>query len=191
MKDVAGEIGVSPDALSAKLAVTRKTSHIPASNRCALILSFCVLISKFLLQDGDLLPDLLGKVVKWLSQHAHMGTWNKGENLKCKNSIKSEGRAANSTEDIVMLDSDTLDPAVKKAFSLERTLESNICNDTTNNTICTLTENCTGNGTVVDQAKANGPILKKEESGILAPDHSIDEQVITQSQHSYVYLLHE
>lgn len=46
MKDVAAEIGVNPDALSAKLTVTRKTSHIPASNICAFIVSFCVLISK-------------------------------------------------------------------------------------------------------------------------------------------------
>ena len=30
MKDVAAEIGVNPDALNAKLMVTRNTSHIPA-----------------------------------------------------------------------------------------------------------------------------------------------------------------
>lgn len=43
---MAAEIGINPDALSAKLKVTRKTSHIPASNLYALIVSFCVLISK-------------------------------------------------------------------------------------------------------------------------------------------------
>lgn len=44
MKDVAADIGVHPDALSAKLAVTRKTSHI---HSCVLIVGFCILISKF------------------------------------------------------------------------------------------------------------------------------------------------
>lgn len=128
-----------------------------------------------------MLPDLLGKVVKWLSQHAHMGAGNKGENLKRKNTTKSERRAAICNEDIVTLDSDILDPAVIKAYSIERT-QSDICNNTKNNTICTLTENCTGNGIVVDEAKANGSVLKKEGSVSLAPDHSPEEQVITQSQ---------
>ncbi|CAE5964495.1 unnamed protein product [Arabidopsis arenosa] len=64
VKDVAAEIGINPDALSAKL------------------------------KDGDLLPDLLGKVVKWLSQHAHMGSSDKGKNLKPKANgsvLKKEG----------------------------------------------------------------------------------------------------
>ncbi|CAH8258497.1 unnamed protein product [Arabidopsis lyrata] len=145
VKDVAAEIGINPDALSAKL------------------------------KDGDLLPDLLGKVVKWLSQHAHMGSSDKGKNLKRKTTTKSERRAAICTEGIVILDSDILDPAVAKAFSIERTHESNICNNTTNNTICTLTENCTGNGIVVVEAKANGSVLKKEGSVSLAPDHFPEE----------------
>jgi hypothetical protein len=46
VKDVAAEIGINPDALRAKLTVTHKTSHLPASNLYALIVSFCVLISK-------------------------------------------------------------------------------------------------------------------------------------------------
>ncbi|CAH2067762.1 unnamed protein product [Thlaspi arvense] len=137
VKDVAAEIGVNPDALSAKL------------------------------MDGDLLPDLLGKIVKWLTQHAHMGTGNKGEIFKSTNTTKSERRVAICTEGLVMSDS------VTKAFSLERTLESNICNK---NTICTSTENCTGNGIVVDEAKANRPVLKNERSGNLASDHSSEEQ---------------
>ncbi|AEE36028.1 PHD finger family protein [Arabidopsis thaliana] len=64
VKDVAAEIGINPDALRAKLT------------------------------DGDLLPDLLGKVVKWLSQHAHMGSSDKGKNLKPKANgsvLKKEG----------------------------------------------------------------------------------------------------
>ncbi|CAD5317498.1 unnamed protein product [Arabidopsis thaliana] len=124
VKDVAAEIGINPDALRAKLT------------------------------DGDLLPDLLGKVVKWLSQHAHMGSSDKGKNLKRKTTTKSERRAAICTEGIVMLDSDILDPAVAKAFSIERTHEINICNNTTNNT----------------------RFLKKEGSVSLAPDHSPEEK---------------
>ncbi|XP_024007484.1 uncharacterized protein LOC18009413 isoform X2 [Eutrema salsugineum] len=153
VKDVAAEIGVNPDALNAKL------------------------------MDGDLLPDLLGKIVKWLNQHAHMGARNKGEKFRSTNTTISERRAANCTEDMVMLDSDILDPAVTKAFSLERTPESSICN---NNTICTSAENCTGNGIVVDEAKANGPVLKKDSSGNLASDHSPEEQksvVVDQEVH--------
>ncbi|CAN6853112.1 unnamed protein product [Brassica oleracea] len=127
VKDVAEEIGVNPDALNAKL------------------------------MDGDLLPDLLGKIVKWLSQHAHMGTRDKCGNIKSTNTTKSERRAANCTEGIVMLDSDIVDPGV---FSLERASA----------------EICTGIGFVVDEAKANKPVLKKEISGNLPSDHSPEEQ---------------
>uniref|UniRef100_A0A1J3GMS1 Protein Jade-3 n=1 Tax=Noccaea caerulescens TaxID=107243 RepID=A0A1J3GMS1_NOCCA len=143
VKDVAAEIGVSPDALSAKLT------------------------------DGDLLPDLLGKIVKWLSQHAHMGTRTKGENCKSKNTTQSEHRAAICSDDMVVLESDILDPAVSKPPSLVGTLESNICNS---DTICTSAENCTGNGIVVDEAKANVPVRNKERGVNLASDHSPEEQ---------------
>ncbi|KAJ0241475.1 PHD finger family protein [Hirschfeldia incana] len=121
VKDVAEEIGVSPDALNAKL------------------------------MDGDLLPDLLGKIVKWLGQHAHMGTRNKGEILKSTKPTKSERRAAICTEDMVMLDSDILNPT------------------------CTPAENCIGNGVVVDEA--NRPVLKNESSGTLPSNHSSEEQM--------------
>lgn len=133
------------------------------------------------------MPELLGKIVKWLSQHAHMGTRNKGENFKSKKTTKSERRAAICTEGMVMLDSDIVDPAVTKASSLERTLESNSCHNNTNNTICTSAENCTGNGIVVDEAKANRPVLKKERSVNLASDHSPEEQVISQSKHNFMF----
>lgn len=139
------------------------------------------------MQDGDLLPDLLGKVIKWLSQHAHMGSRNKGESLKRKNTSKSERRAAICTEGTVMLDSEIFDSAATKAFSLEQTLHSNICNNTTNNTICTSAENCIGNGIVVDEAKANKPAWKKEGSVSLAPDHSPEEQVISQPQQNVMF----
>lgn len=140
-----------------------------------------------MLQEGDLSPDLLSKIVKWLSQHAHMGSRNKGENVKSKRTTKSERQAAICTEGLEMLDSDILDPVVTKAFSLERTLESNICNNNTNNTICTSAENGTGNGIVVDEAKASRPGLKKERNLNLASDHSPEEQVIFQSQHNVMF----
>ncbi|KFK42174.1 hypothetical protein AALP_AA2G220700 [Arabis alpina] len=149
VKDVAAEFGVNPDTLSAKLT------------------------------EGDLLPDLLGKIVKWLSQHAHMGSSvKKGENVKSKNATKSGSRATICTEGIGMLNSDILDPAVTKDLSLEQTLESNICNNNTNNTTYTSAQNCTGNGIVVDEAeaKSNRPVLREERSGNLASDHSPEEQ---------------
>ncbi|XP_009106420.1 uncharacterized protein LOC103832208 isoform X1 [Brassica rapa] len=122
VKDVAEEIGVNPDSLNAKL------------------------------MDGDLLPDLLGKIVKWLGQHAHMGTRNKGEISKSTKPTKSERRAAICTEDMVMLDSDILNPT------------------------CTPTENCIGNGVVADEAKANSPVVKNGSSGNLSSDLSSEEQ---------------
>ncbi|WZZ07200.1 hypothetical protein YC2023_093121 [Brassica napus] len=122
VKDVAEEIGVNPDSLNAKL------------------------------MDGDLLPDLLGKIVKWLGQHAHMGTRNKGEISKSTKPTKSERRAAICTEDMVILDSDILNPT------------------------CTPTENCIGNGVVADEAKANSPVVKNGSSGNLSSDLSSEEQ---------------
>ncbi|XP_056850053.1 uncharacterized protein LOC108842567 isoform X2 [Raphanus sativus] len=122
VKDVAAEIGVNPDALNAKLG------------------------------DGDLLPDLLGKIVKWLRQHAHMGNRDKCGNFKSTNTTKSERWADICTEGTVMLGSDIV-------FSLERTSA----------------ENCTGNGFVVEEAEAK-PVLKKEISGNLPSDHSSEEQ---------------
>ncbi|KAH0920340.1 hypothetical protein HID58_028000 [Brassica napus] len=123
VKDVAEEIGVNPDSLNAKL------------------------------MDGDLLPDLLGKIVKWLGQHAHMGTRNKGEISKSTKPTKSERRSAICTEGMVMLDSDILNPT------------------------CTPAENCIGNGVVADEAKANSPVVKNGSSGNLPSDHSSEEQV--------------
>ncbi|XP_048592307.1 uncharacterized protein LOC106400322 isoform X2 [Brassica napus] len=122
VKDVAEEIGVNPDSLNAKL------------------------------MDGDLLPDLLGKIVKWLGQHAHMGTRNKGEISKSTKPTKSERRSAICTEGMVMLDSDILNPT------------------------CTPAENCIGNGVVADEAKANSPVVKNGSSGNLPSDHSSEEQ---------------
>ena len=106
-----------------------------------------------MLQDGDLLPDLLGKIVKWLGQHAHMGTRNKGEISKSTKPTKSERRSAICTEGMVMLDSDILNPT------------------------CTPAENCIGNGVVADEAKANSPVVKNGSSGNLPSDHSSEEQV--------------
>ncbi|KAJ4867329.1 PHD finger family protein [Raphanus sativus] len=122
VKDVAEEIGVNPDALNAKL------------------------------MDGDLLPDLLGKIVKWLGQHAHMGTRNKGEISKSTKPTKSERRAAICTEGMMMLDSDILNPT------------------------CTPAENCISNGVVTDEAKAYTPIVKNGSSENLPSDHSSEEQ---------------
>ncbi|KAF8103569.1 hypothetical protein N665_0188s0497 [Sinapis alba] len=122
VKDVAEEIGVNPDALNAKL------------------------------MDGDLLPDLLGKIVKWLGQHAHMGTRNKGEISKSTKPTKSERQAAICTEGMMMLDSDILNPT------------------------CTPAENCIGNGVVADETKANRPVVKNGSSGNLPSDHSSEEQ---------------
>nr|VDD64743.1 unnamed protein product [Brassica oleracea] len=121
VKDVAEEIGVNPDSLNAKL------------------------------MDGDLLPDLLGKIVKWLGQHAHMGTRNKGEISKIAKPTKSERRAAICTEGMVMLDSDILNPT------------------------CTPAENCIGNGVVADEAKASSTVVKNGSSG-LPSDRSSEEQ---------------
>ncbi|KAL0702080.1 hypothetical protein Bca4012_058202 [Brassica carinata] len=120
VKDVAEEIGVDPDALNAKL------------------------------MDGDLLPDLLGKIVKWLGQHADMGTRNKGEIFKSTKPTLSDRRAAICTEGMATLDSDILAPT------------------------CTPSENCIGNGVVVDEA--NRPVLKNESSGNLPSNHSSEEQ---------------
>ncbi|XP_056850425.1 uncharacterized protein LOC108824486 isoform X1 [Raphanus sativus] len=122
VKDVAEEIGVNPDALNAKL------------------------------MDGDLLPDLLGKIVKWLGQHAHMGTRNKGDISKSTKPTKSERRAAICTEGMTMLDSDILNPT------------------------CTPSENCISNGVVTDEAKSYTPVVKNGSSENLPSDHSSEEQ---------------
>lgn len=99
-----------------------------------------------------MLPDLLGKIVKWLGQHAHMGTRNKGEISKIAKPTKSERRAAICTEGMVMLDSDILNPT------------------------CTPAENCIGNGVVADEAKASSTVVKNGSSG-LPSDRSSEEQV--------------
>ncbi|KAG2284454.1 hypothetical protein Bca52824_055674 [Brassica carinata] len=59
----------------------------------------------------DVAAEIWDKIVKWLSQHAHMGTRDRCGNIKSTNTTRSERRAANCTEGIVMLDSDIVDPA--------------------------------------------------------------------------------
>ncbi|CAN6851042.1 unnamed protein product [Brassica oleracea] len=78
-------------------------------------LSF-VLILKKLINLGkvdvkNVAAEIWDKIVKWLSQHAHMGTRDRCGNIKSTNTTRSERRAANCTEGIVMLDSDIVDPA--------------------------------------------------------------------------------
>ncbi|XP_019058104.1 PREDICTED: uncharacterized protein LOC104813639 isoform X3 [Tarenaya hassleriana] len=151
VKDVAAEIGITPDALSSKLT------------------------------DGNLMPELRGKIIKWLGKHAYICTWHKGGNVKSNDniSIKSESKTAVFSEDIAMRESDISDPAVTESVYSERKNKSKRHNNNNTNyaIICAYADNSLGNGIVDDEVKAE--LIKEEESSVdLASEHSEDKKSI-------------
>ncbi|XWS21574.1 hypothetical protein CRYUN_Cryun30bG0066000 [Craigia yunnanensis] len=126
VKDVALEIGLLPDSLSASL------------------------------DDSSLAPDLQCKIVKWLRNHAYMGSSQK--NLEVK---KDETGATDSSDDILVSESDITDPVAVKSVPPRRRTKSNVRILRDNKVICSSDE-IINNGVVMDEVRVDR--LAKEET---------------------------
>ncbi|KAJ7959086.1 putative Phd finger protein [Quillaja saponaria] len=98
MKNVAFEIGISPDSLSAHLAGDR------------------------------LVPDVQCKIVDWFKAHAYISALKKDLKIKIKsfNSCKDETGDADCSDTLPISDSDILDPVAVKSVPPRRRTVSNI-----------------------------------------------------------------
>ncbi|XP_056162707.1 uncharacterized protein LOC115664492 isoform X2 [Syzygium oleosum] len=121
VKDVASEIGISPDSFYSKLA------------------------------DNKYVPDLQWKLVKWLKNHACMGTSQK--DLKVKKSsfpAKAEVGGTDTSDSVALSDSDISDPVAVKSVPPRRRTKSNIRISKDNNIICSSKNSFNDNRTVMD-----------------------------------------
>ncbi|KAK6257449.1 hypothetical protein QUC31_000908 [Theobroma cacao] len=134
VKDVALEIGLSPDSLSATL------------------------------DEDSLAPDLRCKIVKWLRNHAYMGPSQKNLKVKIKSLISSKGEAGaiDSSDDIMVSESDITDPVAVKSVPPRRRTKSNVRILRDNKVVCSSDEIINDNGVVMDEGRVDG--LANEET---------------------------
>ncbi|KAL5844155.1 hypothetical protein ACOSQ4_010113 [Xanthoceras sorbifolium] len=126
VNDVALEIGTSTDSLNSALA------------------------------DGCVVPDLGCKIVKWFSNHAHLGTLQKNILLKLKSSISSKPEIGDADSDgVVVSESDIPDPVAVKSVPPRRRTKSSIRIVRDNKMISTSEEVFCDNGITMDQVKVD------------------------------------
>ncbi|XP_022768248.1 uncharacterized protein LOC111312338 [Durio zibethinus] len=134
VKDVALEIGLSAGSLSASL------------------------------DDDSLAPDLQCKIAKWLRNHAYMGSSQKKLKVKIKSLIssKDETGATDSSDDIMVSESDIIDPVAVKSVPPRRRTKSNVRIMRDNRVICSSDEITNDNGVVMEEVRVDQ--LAKEET---------------------------
>ncbi|XP_057987013.1 uncharacterized protein LOC110647110 isoform X2 [Hevea brasiliensis] len=149
-KDVALEIGISPDSLLSTLA------------------------------EDNLVPDLQCKIVKWLRNHAHMGTLHKNLKVKLKSTIlpMAEIASADRSDGVTVLESDITDPVAVKSVPPRRRTKSNIRILRDNKIICSSEEFSSDSVMLMDEVKvdqlANGEPANLSEVSIPVEKKSIN-----------------
>ncbi|XVF64660.1 hypothetical protein PTKIN_Ptkin09bG0185800 [Pterospermum kingtungense] len=132
VKDIALEIGHSPDSLSSSL------------------------------DDDGLAPDLQCKIMKWLRNH--MGPSQKKFKVKIRSLIssKDESGAVDSSDDMVVSESDITDPVAVKSVPPRRRTKSNVRFLRDNKILCSSDEIINDDGVVMDGVRADQ--LSKEQT---------------------------
>ncbi|RVX22586.1 Protein Jade-1 [Vitis vinifera] len=127
VKDVALDIGVSPDSLAATLA------------------------------DDHLVPDLQCKILKWLKDHAYMGTLQKNLKVKIKSAISSKDEIGevDGSNAVLVSETDIPEPVPVKSVPPRRRTKSNIRILKDNRIICSSEETFSDNGTVMDEVNTD------------------------------------
>ncbi|KAM0971666.1 hypothetical protein FF1_019575 [Malus domestica] len=134
VKDVALDIGLSPDSLSASLA------------------------------DHTMAPDVQSRIVKWLRDHSNLDLKQKNGKMKLRSAISSitEFGGSDGSEAASLSDSDMADVAVKSVPPRRRTKSSiRILKD--NKVISSSEGTCNDNGTL-DKIKVDQPIIDEQEN---------------------------
>ncbi|KAH9756809.1 PHD finger family protein [Citrus sinensis] len=137
VKDIASDIGISPDLLKTTLA------------------------------DGTFASDLQCKLVKWLSNHAYLGGLLKNVKLKIKSSISSKADIKNSDSDGLMVsESDVADPVAVKSVPPRRRTKSSIRILRDDKMVSSSEEIFSGNGIAADKDEVKVEQLDGEEPAI-------------------------
>ncbi|KDP32739.1 hypothetical protein JCGZ_12031 [Jatropha curcas] len=136
MKDVALEIGISPDSLLSTLA------------------------------EDSLVPDLQCKIVKWLRHHAYMSTLHKNLKVKLKSSILSKAGMAEAdhSDGVIVSESDMEDPVAVKSVPPRRRTKSNIRILADNKGICSAEEFLSDSGALIDEDRVDKLASKQPEN---------------------------
>ncbi|KAG5036295.1 Protein Jade-1 [Glycine soja] len=125
VKDVALEIGISPDTLTANT------------------------------NEAYMAPDVQHKIVNWLKAHVYTNAFQKGLKVKFKpaNASKNDSGATDGSDTLPMSDSGLLDPVAVKSVPPRRRTTNNIRILKDNNVLCS-SEGVTGeNGMLVDMCR--------------------------------------
>ncbi|KAA3465285.1 Protein Jade-1 [Gossypium australe] len=152
VKDIASEIGISADSLSASLNV------IPA------------------IVNGSLAPDVQCKIVKWLRNHAYMGTSLKNLKVNIKSLISSKDETDETgtgiSDDIMASKSDIADLVAVKPMPPWRRTKNNVRILTDNKILCSSDETTDDIGVVMDEVRVD--LLAKEETNDLSKISILD-----------------
>ncbi|MBA0823980.1 hypothetical protein Goarm_020671, partial [Gossypium armourianum] len=152
VKDIASEIGLSADSLSASLNV------IPA------------------IVNDSLAPDLQCKIVKWLSNHAYMGTSLKNLKVNIKSLISSKDETDETgtgiSDDIMASKSDIADVVAVKPMPPWRRTKNNVRILRDNKILCSSDEATDDIGVVMDEVRVD--LLAKEETNDLSKISILD-----------------
>ncbi|MBA0551202.1 hypothetical protein Golob_022097, partial [Gossypium lobatum] len=149
VKDIASEIGLSADSLSASLNV------IPA------------------IVNDSLAPDLQCKIVKWLSNHAYMGTSLKNLKVNIKSLVSSKDETGTGiSDDIMASKSDIADVVAVKPMPPWRRTKNNVRILRDNKILCSSDEATDDIGVVMDEVRVD--LLAKEETNDLSKISILD-----------------
>ncbi|KAK7311584.1 hypothetical protein RJT34_09826 [Clitoria ternatea] len=122
VKDVALEIGISPDTLTENI------------------------------NEAYMVPDVRQKIINWLKVHVYTSGFQKGLKIKFKsaNASKNESGAADGSDTLAISDPDLLDPVAVKSVPPRRRTVSNIRILKDNKVICSSDGATSENGMPVD-----------------------------------------
>eukprot|EP00257_Ricinus_communis_P013951 XP_015571517.1 uncharacterized protein LOC8274307 isoform X1 [Ricinus communis] len=154
LKDVALEIGISPDSLLSTL------------------------------DEDSLVPDLQCKIVKWLGNHAYMGSSHKNLRIKLNSTILSRDEMeVNDHSDIVTLsESDITDHVAVKSVPPRRRTKSKIRIMRDNKLTCSSEELLSNSGMLLDEVKVDQAVCEEREiSTEVSPKISMNNVGIQES----------
>lgn len=162
VKDVASEIGIPPDSLCAKLTVMAVIIII-----IMILLLFLYLFPynkiivclqwSSILQADNLVPDLKFKIVRWLRNHAYIGTLQKNLRVKLKSAVLSKAvvGSVDRSDSLSVPDSDNSDLMVENFVTTRRKTKSNISHLKNDEVKSTREETLGGHGIVMQSGALN------------------------------------
>ncbi|XP_015885585.3 uncharacterized protein LOC107420993 isoform X1 [Ziziphus jujuba] len=159
VKDVASDIGVAPDSLSASLA------------------------------EDTMVPDVLSKIVKWLKNHAYLNTLQKNLRVKIRPSIssKAEFGANGDSDNASVSESDVAEPVAVKSVPPRRRTKSNVRFLMDTETLCSTDEISGDSGKVMNEAKVDQVLNEEADNSSKSSLPDVVEKNMTQPdgfQHS-------